>query len=49
MGFSMRMLFIGYALVWAALFGYSLYLASQQRRLAQEVSLLKEVLGRQKA
>lgn len=46
---SLKMLFIGYTLVWVALFGYSLYLTAQQRRLAQEVSLLKEVVGRKKA
>jgi CcmD family protein len=45
----MRMLFIGYSLVWAALFGYSLYLAGEQRKLAREVALLKEVVGRDKA
>jgi CcmD family protein len=45
----MRMLFIGYTLVWVVLFGYTLYLAAQQRQLAREVSLLKEVIGRKKA
>lgn len=44
----MRMLFIGYTLVWVALFGYSLYLAAQTRHLAREVALLKEVIGRKK-
>ncbi len=45
----MRMLFIGYALVWVALLGYTLYLAAQQRQLAREIALLKDVVGRKKA
>jgi CcmD family protein len=45
----MRMLFIGYSLVWVALFGYSLYLAGEQRKLAREVALLKDVIGRNRA
>lgn len=45
----MRMLFIGYTLVWLALFGYSLYLAAQQRQLAREIALLKDVVGRKQA
>lgn len=45
----MRLLFIGYSLVWAALFGYTLYLAAQQRQLSREIALLKDAVGRKKA
>ena len=45
----MKMLFIGYGLVWVVLFGYTLYLQGQQRQLAREVALLKDVVGRKSA
>jgi CcmD family protein len=45
----MRFLFIGFLLVWVVLFGYTLYLQSQQRQLTRELALLKDVVGRKNA
>lgn len=38
-------LFAAFVIVWTALFAYLLSLSRRQRRLRQEIDLLKEVLG----
>lgn len=41
-------LFAAFTIVWAVLFGYALYLLSKQKKLQQEINLLKEALKEKK-
>lgn len=37
-------LFAGYAVIWAIIFGYTLILGGRQKKLEEEISLLKRAL-----
>lgn len=41
-------LFAAFTIVWAVLFGYALYLLNKQKKLQQEINLLKEALKEKK-
>lgn len=41
----LRYVWLAYGIIWLAIFGYSLLLGQRQRRLAQEVALLRETLA----
>lgn len=41
-------LLVAYAVIWAVVFGYVLYLVKKQRKLRREFDLLKEFLDKRK-
>ncbi|MDY7018516.1 MAG: CcmD family protein [Chloroflexota bacterium] len=45
---NMCFLFAAYTIIWAVVFGYVFYLYRKQRKLQQEINLLKEIMNKQK-
>lgn len=39
-------LFAGYAIIWSAIFVYTVTLGSRQKRLEAEIDLLRQAVGR---